>query len=293
MLVAFKAKANGTAELKTRPDESRMKAYLMVYHKDEDHGLHFAISRDGRQFKALNDDNPVIAGDTIATQKGIRDPHIYRGPDGAFYMAMTDLHVYGQRDGKRDTEWERPGKTYGWSNNKGIVMMKSWDLIHWTHHVVHFDKLFTAWQEIGCAWAPETIFDEQAGRYMVYLTMRLKNEPAKLYYAYANEAFDSIETEPKVLFQYPDEKIAAIDGDITKVGDTYHLMYVSHDGQAGIKHAISDRPEGPFRDVLGKPLLKRPDGLKRGWSAGYYREVCIDRLYFNEDGTIKSVEPTL
>ena len=27
--------------------------------------------------------------------------------------------------------------------------------------------------------------------------------------------------------------------------------------------------------------------------AGYYREVCIDRLYFNEDGTIKSVEPTL
>ena len=123
--------------------------------------------------------------------------------------------------------------------------------------------------------------------------MRLKNEPAKLYYAYANEAFDSIETEPKVLFQYPDEKIAAIDGDITKVGDTYHLMYVSHDGQAGIKHAISDRPEGPFRDALGKPLLKRPDGLKRGWSARYYREVCINRMYFNEDGTIKSVEPTL
>lgn len=162
MLVAFKAKANGTAGLKTRPDESRMKAYLMVYHKDEDHGLHFAVSRDGRQFKALNDDNPVIAGDTIATQKGIRDPHIYRGPDGAFYMAMTDLHVFGQRDGKRDTEWERPGKTYGWGNNKGIVMMKSRDLIHWTHHVVHFDKLFTSWQEIGCAWAPETIFDEQA-----------------------------------------------------------------------------------------------------------------------------------
>lgn len=250
MSLSFSAKANSmTAPQadgfpKCKVDESKMKAYLMVYHKDEDHGLHFAISWDGRQFKALNNDNPVIAGDTVATQKGIRDPHIYRGPDGAFYMAMTDLHVYGQRDGKRDTEWERPRKTYGWGNNKGIVMMKSWNLINWTHHNIHFDKLFTSWQEIGCAWAPETIFDEQAGRYMVYLTMRHKDEPAKLYYAYANEAFDSIETEPAVLFQYPDEGISAIDGDITKVGDTYHLMYVSHDGQAGIKHATSDRPTG-------------------------------------------------
>ena len=37
----------------------------------------------------------------------------------------------------------------------------------------------------------------------------------------------------------------------------------------------------------------RPDGVQRGWSAGYYREVCIDRMYFNEDGTIKEVKPTL
>lgn len=227
-----------------RPDEARMAAYLMVYHKDEDHGLHFAISRDGREYKALNDDRPVISGDTIAVQRGIRDPHIYRGPDGAFYMTMTDLHVFAKRDGKRETEWERPVETYGWGNNKGIVMMKSWDLINWTRHNVFFDKLFTGWQEIGCAWAPETIFDEQAGRYMVYLTMRHKNEPSKLYYVYANEAFDSLETEPTVLFQYPNEHIAAIDGDITKVGDTYHLMYVSHDGTAGIKHAVSDRPTG-------------------------------------------------
>jgi hypothetical protein len=30
-----------------------------------------------------------------------------------------------------------------------------------------------------------------------------------------------------------------------------------------------------------------------GAAAGYHREVCIDRLYFNEDGTIKEVQPTL
>ena len=37
----------------------------------------------------------------------------------------------------------------------------------------------------------------------------------------------------------------------------------------------------------------RPEGIKKGWSAGYNREVCIDKLEFNEDGTIKSVKPTL
>lgn len=79
---------------------------------------------------------------------------------------------------------------------------------------------------------------------MVYLTMRHKNEPNKLYYVYVNEDFDKFESEPALLFQYPDEHVSAIDGDMTKVGDTYHLMYVAHDGEAGIKHATSDRPNG-------------------------------------------------
>ena len=83
------------------PQEKDMAAYLMVFHQDEDHCLHAAISRDGYTFTALNDGKPIIAGDTIADQKGIRDPHIYRGPDGGFYLAMTDLHIYAQRDGYR------------------------------------------------------------------------------------------------------------------------------------------------------------------------------------------------
>lgn len=275
-----------------KPDEKEMKAYLMVYHKDEDHGLHMAISYDGRQFRALNDDRPVIAGDTIALQKGIRDPHIYRGPDGAFYMTMTDLHIYGRREGKREQEWERQYDIYGWGNNRGIVMMKSWDLLHWTHSVQNFDSLFTAWKEIGCAWAPETIYDDQAGRYMVYLTMRQKNEPNKLYYVYVNEAFDTIETEPTVLFQYPDEKISAIDGDITKVGETYHLMYVSHDGEAGIKHATSDRPTGGWnfdgRWVDAAPVgCEAPHVYKR---IGEERWVLMYDIYRQKPMTFGFVE---
>ncbi|MBR5735753.1 MAG: family 43 glycosylhydrolase [Bacteroidales bacterium] len=37
----------------------------------------------------------------------------------------------------------------------------------------------------------------------------------------------------------------------------------------------------------------RPEGIKMGLSGGYNREVCIDRMYFNPDGTIIPVKPTL
>ena len=37
----------------------------------------------------------------------------------------------------------------------------------------------------------------------------------------------------------------------------------------------------------------RPEGVKMGLSGGYNREVCIDRMYFNPDGTIRPVKPTL
>lgn len=228
------------------PQEKDMGAYLMVFHKDETHSLYMAVSDDGYTFTALNDGKPVIAGDTIALQKGIRDPHIFRGPDGAFYLSMTDLHIYAQKDGFRDTEWERDGKEYGWGNNRGLVLMKSWDLINWKRTNARFDLLSAGLGEIGCVWAPEVTYDDKKGKLMIYFTMRFKNEANKLYYVYVNDDFDRIETLPQILFEYPNEKISAIDGDITKVGDRYRMFYVSHDGGAGIKQAVSDRINGDY-----------------------------------------------
>lgn len=39
--------------------------------------------------------------------------------------------------------------------------------------------------------------------------------------------------------------------------------------------------------------FSRPDGIKMGSAAGYHREVCIDRLEFDEEGNIKKVMPTI
>lgn len=251
------------------PSEDEMGAYIMVYHKDADHSLHMALSYDSYTWTALNDDKPIIAGDTIAMQKGIRDPHIFRGPDGGFYLAMTDLHIFANNkkyEGTsiyRDTQWERDGASYGWGNNRGLVMMKSFDLINWTRTNLNFSELTCPtgvtdmhgnpipWSEVGCVWAPETVYDEEKGQLLVHFTTRMKNGTEMIYYIYMNDDFTQMLTEPKLLFEAPYGKnnvpaYTVIDSDIIKIGDTYHLFYVSHEGTATVKHATSQKITGPY-----------------------------------------------
>lgn len=133
------------------PQEKDIAAYLLAYHLDETHSLHFALSRNGYTFTALNNGLPVMGGDTLAREHGIWNPHIYRGLDGAFCAVMTDLHGLGMKAGWRDTEFERDRQEYGWGNNYGFVMMKSWDLIHWKHTAIRLDTLTPGLKEMGCA----------------------------------------------------------------------------------------------------------------------------------------------
>ncbi len=227
------------------PTEKDFSAYLFVFHQDADHSLHMALSSDGYTFTDVNDGQAVMSGRDLAEQKGIRDPYIARGPDGAFYLGMTDLHIFAQREGLRDTEWQRPGELYDWGNNQALVFMKSYDLVHWTHTIYHVGEEFEAFSDIGCLWAPQMILDETKGKMMVSFTTRFGKGRNKLYYAYADDAFTCFETEPEELFQYPRDK-NIIDSDITKVGDQYHLFYVAHDNPGGIRHAVSDRVNGGY-----------------------------------------------
>jgi len=220
--------------------------YLMVYFKDETQCAYMAVSRDGYTFTDLNNGKPVFNGEVLAEQKGVRDPHITRGPDGAFYLAMTDLHIFGKMAGFRDTKWERPGEKYGWGNNRAIVLMKSFDLIHWTHSDIRIDRTFPELGDIGCSWAPETVYDEVKKKMMIYFTIRVGNGDCHMVYSYTDDDFTRLETMPK-----PIENLEGIDGDITKVGDKFHMYYVS---QAKILHAVSDRINTGY-----KPGPKRID----------------------------------
>lgn len=220
-------------------EKEPLSAYLMTYFKDDDHSLHMALSPDGYTFTDVNGGKAIIGGDTIATQKGIRDPHIYRGPDGTFYLAMTDLHIFGMREGYRDTEWERDGEKYSWGNNQGFVLMKSKDLINWSRANVMLND-YPGFENIGCAWAPETIYDEKEQKLMLYFTTRFGNGINVMYYAYVNDDYNQLISEPKLLLKYPKE-LNTIDADITFAHGKYHLFYTPHDNGAGVKYAVSDK----------------------------------------------------
>ena len=110
--------------------------------------------------------------------------------------------------------------------------------------MARIDKLFPEkFGEVACASAPQTIWDPAVGKPMVYFTIRQKaGGRTKLYYSYANEDFTTLETEPQLLFEYPDNSIQVLDADICPMPDgRYFMTYVSQENPGGIKYMISDR----------------------------------------------------
>ena len=205
-------------------------AYLFAYFTGNGPGqeqIHFAVSEDGFNYRALNNNKPIIDSKTISSTGGVRDPHILRGADGkTFYMVVTDLYV----------------PDMGW-NNYAMVLLKSTDLIHWDSSVVNIPETFPEqYGKVHRVWAPQTIYDDKTNKYMVYFSMKEGNDPDKIYYAYANQDFTGLESAPKQLYYPPAETNtrACIDGDIIKKHGKYYLFYKAEDGDPGIKLAISD-----------------------------------------------------
>lgn len=69
MLAALILTDNVQAKSKKQPSEKDMAGYVMVYHKDADHGLHMAYSWDGYTWTAFNDDKPIMVGDTMLCKR--------------------------------------------------------------------------------------------------------------------------------------------------------------------------------------------------------------------------------
>nr|WP_321408596.1 family 43 glycosylhydrolase [uncultured Carboxylicivirga sp.] len=202
--------------------------YLFAYFVGNGPGqeqIHYAVSEDGYNFRALNNNLPVIDSKKISSSGGVRDPHILRGEDGnTFYMVITDLYV----------------PDMGW-NNKAMILMKSTDLINWESTVLNIPELYPEeFGQVNRVWAPQTIYDKKKGKYMVYFSMKTNGDPDIIYYAYANSDFTGFEAAPKQLFFSPTNN-ACIDGDIVEKDGKFHFFFKSEDGKPGIKLAISDK----------------------------------------------------
>lgn len=200
-------------------------AYLFTYFTGNsiaDESVHYAVSNDGFNFTALNDNKPVIDSKVISSTGGVRDPHILRGPDGkTFYMVLTDMV-----------------SAKGWDSNRAMILMKSNDLINWTSNVINIQDRFAGNEDLKRVWAPQSIYDPEAGKMLVYWSMKHGDGPDIIYYAYANDDFTDLEGEPKPFFIPKDGK-SCIDGDIMVKDGVYHMFYKTEGHGNGIKTATT------------------------------------------------------
>lgn len=217
--------------------------YLFAYFEgsgNKQEHLRFAISEDAKNWYALNDNQPVIASDSISTSGGIRDPHILRGEDGCYYIVATDMNTVKN----------------GWKDNPGIVLMKSKDLVNWTHSKIVLKEDYKEhFSDAYWVWAPQTIYDKKVKKYMIYFTLQRTGDGRKsmiTYYAYANKDFTGFESEPKVLFK---AKYNCLDNDIIERNGVYHMFYKGNiknaegkEIQNGIQQATAKNLKGPWKE---------------------------------------------
>lgn len=218
-----------------QPAKSQSGKYLFCYfvgNEPEQERIHFAVSKDGYNFEAINGNQPVIIQNL--GKRSVRDPYILKGQDGYYYIIGTDM-----------------ASSQGWTSNHALVTWKSKDLITWTDETIIDIRDFGGkYSETTRAWAPQAIWDEEKQAYMVYWAhSTVWNDIAQMYYAYTTD-FKTL-TEPQLLYERPG--IQTIDGDIaySKEKGLYYL-YFKHDEDQTIAYVTSKNLTGPY---VGEPVV--------------------------------------
>ncbi len=146
--------------------QEEKESYLFVYFTGDETAaeheqLYFSASRDGNHWVDLNENKPVLVSEV--GERGVRDPFILRSAEGdKFYILATDLSIYNRSLSNPQDPWE--GTVTAASKN--MVVWESADLVHWEN--CRLVDMASKIPGAGCVWAPEAIYDEQMGMYVVY-----------------------------------------------------------------------------------------------------------------------------
>ena len=215
----------------------------------------FALSTDGYNYTPLNNGDPIISSADIALKQAVRDPHILRGEDGYFYMVVTDMR-----------------SSQGWSSNDGMVLLRSADMVNWTHTAIDFP---TRWPHrfdrdaLTQVWAPQTIYDPEEGKYMVYYAIGESGKNYITYYSYANEDFTDL-TEPQVLYNHGG--LNTIDADIVWHDGRYHMFFKTEGQGNGIQKATAKTLRGEWTPEYN--YLQQTDAAVEG--SGVFKKIDSD-----------------
>lgn len=127
--------------------------------------IFFGYSEDGLEWKKINKvdgvSQPILTNNASGSDLGVRDPHLIRSAEGDKYWIIgTDLHAEG--GGAGGSGWDQ----YGASQN--IVVWESSDLVNWSEPRL----VYAGFEYAGCVWAPEAMYDDTTGDYVVYWSAR-------------------------------------------------------------------------------------------------------------------------
>ena len=216
--------------------------YLFVTFKGEHtpmtEQIYFALSKNGRQWNAMNGGDPVLI--SKLGEKGVRDPYLLRSHDGKkFYFLATDLSIHLNHD------WGRSQS----AGSKSIVIWESKDLVHWTEPRL----VRVAASDAGCTWAPEAVYDEATQDYLVFWASKNSRDNFAKQRIWAARTKDFLSfSEP---FIYIDKPNHVIDTDIVREGNKYYRFSKDEQHKA-ITMEVSEKLMGPWKDMpqfsLGK-----------------------------------------
>lgn len=200
--------------------------------------IYMALSGDGRNWTALNHAEPVLVSQL--GEKGVRDPFLLRAHDGkTFYLIATDLSIALNKDWKRAVQ----------GGSRSIVIWESTDLVKWSAPRL----VAVAPADAGCTWAPEAVYDEEAGDYLVFWASTTKSD------AYAKHRIWAARTkdfrtfgEPFIYIEKPN---TIIDTTIVRDGGTYY-RFTKDEKFKAITMERSEHLLGPWTDVAGFSLAR-------------------------------------
>jgi hypothetical protein len=200
-----------TITVKAKPlpiNESDYKGYFFTYFTgsgSNSEQIYFSSSKDGLNWNQLNENNPVLISNV--GDKGVRDPFIMRSPEGdKFYMVATDLRI---ANGAGWTAAQQAG-------SKSVVIWESTDLVNWSKERL----VKVATDDAGCTWAPEIVYDDKTGEYVMFWASRVASDnyaKQRIYIAKTRDFYTF--TKPEV---WIDRANDVIDADVIKYNGTFY-----------------------------------------------------------------------
>ena len=218
-------------------------AYLFVHFREtttpNGEQVYFGLSRDGFHWETVNDGKPVLWA--YYGDKGVRDHTIARKKDnGGFIILSTDLSLsYGMRN-QYHHSWDESGR----SGSHCLSVWESPDLVTWTEQ-----RLVDMGDDgFGCVWAPDVIFDEEDGSWVLHWSSshRKNDYGDKAIYYSRTKDFRTF-TQPQELYRNPNNGV--IDSAMYKENGIYYLFVKNEKNPAAVQLLKSDAITGPWQVI--------------------------------------------